>query len=310
MHTVGSPDNSDTVARMETRISDLLTSFAIELEAQGKAPRTVALYTQSVDMFTGWLADRDRPATADQITHAALRAWLAELSQTREPGTIRLRLKGLQRFCRWAVEEGELDDDPTARLEIPRGPSRPVPVLTDEEVRRLLKACAPSPAPKRNEAIVRFLADTGVRVSELTGIRHGDVNLRERTVTVQGKGGKVRVVVFASKTARALDRYLRERRQHPYADEGALWLGKRGPLTADGVRSLLDQLGAVAGVKVHPHMFRHTAAHHWLSNDGQERDLMSRMGWSSTAMLGVYGRSAADERAREAARRMAPGDRF
>lgn len=294
----------------DSLVSDLLVSFGVELEAQGKASRTVALYSQSVEHFTRWLAEHDRPETADQITHAALRAWLAELSRTREAGTVRLRLKGLQRFCRWAVEEGELAEDPTARLEIPRGPSKPVPVLADEEVRRLLKACAASTAPKRNEAIVRFLADTGVRVSELTGITVAGIDLRERTVTVVGKGSKVRVVVFAAKTARAVDRYLRERRQHPYADDPELWLGKRGPLTPDGVRALLEQLGESAGVKVHPHMFRHTAAHHWLSHDGQERDLMSRMGWSSTAMLGVYGRSAADERAREAARRMAPGDRF
>jgi site-specific recombinase XerD len=300
-------------------IADLLTSFSIELEAQGKSARTIALYSQSVDLFTRWLADHDRPATVDQITHTALRAWLAELSRQREPGTVRLRLKGLQRFSRWAVEEGELSADPTARLEIPRTPARPVPVLSDDQVRALLKACTTPPAPSgtaaraqqlRDEAMLRMLADTGVRVSELTGMTTRAVDLRDRTVAVVGKGGKVRVVVFGAKTARALDRWLRARRVHPHADDAALWLGKRGGLTPDGVRAVCDQVGAAAGVRFHPHQLRHTAAHDWLASDGGERDLMSRMGWSSTAMLGVYGRSAADERAREAARRMARGDRF
>jgi integrase len=306
---------------VETLIEDLLVSFSIELEAQGKAPRTITLHTQSVELFARWLDDHDRPRTADQLTHAALRAWLAELARTREPGTVRLRLKGVQRFARWCVDEGELAEDPTARLESPRTPSRPVPVLSDDEVRRLLKACTSTPAPprnsaqwradRRNEAMVRMLADTGVRVSELCGMRASDVDLRDRTVVVKGKGAKVRVVVFSARTAAALDKWRRARQAHPLAEvDRSLWLGKRGHMTPDGVRALLEQLGERAGVRVHPHMFRHTAAHHWLSHDGGERDLMSRMGWSSTAMLGVYGRSAADERARDAARRIAPGDRF
>ena len=86
---------------METpgaHLSDLLLSFQLELEAQGKAPRTVALYSQSVRLFGEWLAEQGRPQTADQFTRAAVRAWMASLSRTRQPGTVRTRQKGMQRF--------------------------------------------------------------------------------------------------------------------------------------------------------------------------------------------------------------------
>ena len=94
-------------------LSDLLVSFQLELEAQAKAPRTVRLYSQSVDMFAARLRMRDRTPTVDKMTLAVVRAWLADLARNRQAGTVRLRPKGLQRFARWAVAEGEMAEDPT-----------------------------------------------------------------------------------------------------------------------------------------------------------------------------------------------------
>jgi len=292
-------------------LSDLLVSFQLELEAQGKAPRTVVLYSQSVRLFWEWLEEQGRTPTADQFTRAAVRAWMAGLSQTRQPGTVRTRQKGLQRFARWCVAEGEVATDPTAGLDVARGPSKPVPVLTDVELQRLFKSCAPGAFPdRRDEAIMRLLMDCGLRVSELTGLQLDDIDLRDRSAVVTGKGSKVRPVYFGTRTGRALDRYLRLRRNHPYAHTSAVFVGKRGPLTPDGVRHTVEQRGKAAGVLgLHPHQFRHTFAHDYLMNGGQERDLMRLAGWTTPTMLERYGASAADARAREAARRMGRGDR-
>ena len=127
---------------MATRLEDLLASFRRHLRAAAKAPRTIELYSQSVQYFGRWLIEHDRPATLDELTRHAISAWLAELAETCEPSTVGTRLRGMRRFCRWPVTEGELEKAPTDGIEIPAPPEKPVPILTDKEIAALLKTCA------------------------------------------------------------------------------------------------------------------------------------------------------------------------
>jgi site-specific recombinase XerC len=96
------------------RLEDLLASFRRHLRAASKAPRTIELYSQSVRYFSRWLTEHDRPATLDELTRHAISAWLAE---TREPSTLATRLRGMRRFCRWLVAEGDVDRAPTDGIE-------------------------------------------------------------------------------------------------------------------------------------------------------------------------------------------------
>ena len=113
--------------------------------------------------------------------------------------------------------------------------------------------------------------------------------------------------------AKALDRYLRERRRHLYADTPRLWLGSRGrpALAADGVDAMLKRRGADAGIAdLHPHAFRHIWAHAFRAAGGNEGDLMLLGGWRSRAMLDRYGKAAAADRAADAYRRLSLRDRI
>ena len=296
---------------MAERLDDLAASFRRDLRAEGRAERTATIYLQSIRFFGDWLIAHDRPATLDELSRSAIRSWLAELAERFEPGTVRTRYKGLRRFCRWLVAEGELDRDPMAGMDVPTVVDKPVPVITDTDLAALVKACAGKDfTDRRDEAVIRFLLDTGCRVSELCGLTVENLELDKEMALVTGKGSKVRPVYFGARTARALDRYIRERRHHRHAGSRALFLSQRGPLSPDGVRDLLARRGRVAGVTdLHPHRFRHTFAHDYLLAGGQERDLKRLAGWSSDVMLERYGASAADVRAREAARRLRRGDR-
>lgn len=297
---------------MAERLDDLCTSFQRDLRAEGKADRTGVLYGISVRLFSEWLTARGRPATLDELTRSAIREWLAELAPTRQASTVRTRFKGLHRFCGWLLAEGEIDEHPMRGMTAPVAAEKPVPVLTDAELAALVKACAGREfIDRRDEAIVRLLLDTGIRVSEACGLAVADVDLDREMALVTGKGCKVRPVYFGARTARALDRYVRERRRHRWAHLDALFLTQRGALSTDGARERVRVRAEQAGLadRMHPHRFRHTFAHDFLINGGQERDLKRLAGWSSDVMLERYGASAADARAREAAKRLRRGDR-
>jgi site-specific recombinase XerD len=143
-------------------------------------------------------------------------------------------------------------------------------------------------------------------------MRLADVDLDVHDVIhVTGKGSRGRAVPVGDTTALSLDRFLRARGKHPKRKLPNLWLGARGGMTESGVAQMLRRRGAQAGVgDLHPHRFRHRFAHQWRLAGGDDDSLMRLTGWRSRAMLSRYGASAADERARQAYRRLGLGERL
>ncbi|WP_460358923.1 tyrosine-type recombinase/integrase [Mycobacterium sp. ZZG] len=299
---------------MPESLESLRASFNRSLRVEGKADRTLVLYGQSITYFSRWLESRGLSAQVDQLTRDNVLHWLDHLrGKNQTPGTIRTRWRGLRRFANWLLAEDIIDTDPLAGIVIDKPEPPPVPVLTDDDLAALLAACKGRGfRERRDEAIIRLLIDCGMRVSEVTGIDLVDLDLDAETVMITGKGSRVRNAYFGAKTGQALDRYLRERAKHRHVSNSALFLGERGRFTSDGVRERVKVRAEMAGLDpaaVHPHRFRHTNAHDFLLAGGQERDLKRLMGWRSDSMLERYGASAADHRAREAARRLKRGDR-
>jgi len=292
-------------------LAALLPSWQVALRAERKSPRTLRGYTEGVVAYLRWCDENGQPAVMDRRQVSRFTDDL--LVNGAKPATATARQMGVRRFCAWLAAEGELDTDPLLGMKSPKLDQQVVEPLTEDELRALLKACAGKDLrARRDEAILRFMMETGARAGEVAALQVDDVDPVKGTAVVRrGKGGKGRVVPFGPQTALAMDRYLRVRRTHKLAASSVLWLGDRGRglVSYHGIRKALKSRADKAGVTdFHPHRLRHTAAHRWLSAGGSEGGLMAVAGWSNPQMLMRYTRAQASARAADEARRLNLGD--
>lgn len=257
--------------------------------------------------------ERDAARTPAAVTRQQLEDFQVWMIETRSPSTALNKHKSLQQFFKWLVGEEEIERSPMERLRQPKVPTRLIPIIRDEDTKKVLDTCKGKDfAGARDEAIVRLLYNTGARLSEVANLVLGDVDLALDTVLYHGKGAKDRRVRMGPKTARAVSRYLRLRAAHSASGLPDLWLAVRGdqPLHANGIKLMLKRRGVRAGVpKVHAHRWRHNYAHEWKLAGGDTGDLMLVLGWTSEDMPRHYGASAAAERAQHVQARLGIGER-
>jgi site-specific recombinase XerD len=287
-----------------------LETWMTALEAAGREPATLRAYRAGVEGFLRWHAAQ---GTAKPVLDkAAVRAYLADLAKECKPATCQLRHAALRRFSAYLAAEEVTEGDALAGMKPPKGDQPVVPRLSDEELAALIRACKGREfTDRRDEALVRLMAEALLRASEAIGLTVADVDVRGGVALVRrGKGGKGRRVPFGPETGQAIDRYLRLRRRHPLAHTAPMWLPGAGR-PRFGYQGLAAAIGAraqAAGVEhFHLHRLRHTGASRWLRAGGSPLSLRAVGGWTDLAMVQRYTADTAEAQAIEEARRLGLG---
>jgi integrase/recombinase XerD len=258
---------------------------------RGLSRNTLQAYRSDLSRYAAWLARR-RHGLADAGPSEIL-AYLGAGGAHSVRTTAR-RLSTLRRLYQYLVREGRMSQDPTALVEAPRI-GRPLPKsLTEKEVELLLHAPDPAtPAGLRDRAMLELLYATGLRVSELVGLRFDQLNLRQGVVRVVGKGNKERLVPLGEEAIGWMDRYLREARadlQKGRTDAVLFPGGRGGSLTRQAFWHSLRRYARRAGIPkvVSPHVLRHAFATHLLNHGADLRVVQMLLGHSDVSTTQIY----------------------
>ena len=263
----------------------MLVRFADWLRAErGASPHTLRAYLTELRGLEQHLA----PRGLQQASLMDLRAWLARAATDQAPSTVARRIASLRTFYRWALREGIISQSPAERLATPRV-KRPLPrVLEIDEASTLVEDPAGSAwRLARNAALLELSYGAGLRVSEVSALNLGDLDLVEGLVRVRrGKGGKERHVPVGEPAVRAVQAWLKERG----TAEGPLFLNRLGSrLGTRGIYDIVRQSGVHNGLAgVHPHALRHSFATHLLANGADIRSIQEMMGHESLSTTQRY----------------------
>jgi integrase/recombinase XerC len=207
------------------------------------------------------------------------------------PRSVQRRLSAVRSLFRYLMREGELARDPAADVQAPRARKRLPVTLDADTMARLLEFRADDRLGLRDKAIMELLYSSGLRLAELLGLDLTDLDLRDRTVRVLGKGRKARIVPVGRQAATALSRWLAERAALAAVGDTAVFVGVNGRrLGPRIVQRRIAQWARRQGLPehVHPHMFRHSFASHLRESSGDLRAVQELLGHANISTTQVY----------------------
>ncbi len=289
----GASDPDDEAPQLPEAVAFLLEQYL----SQHGGIRNLSSYTlrnYRTDL-TGFLLALDgwqvNPKSASRID---LRRYLAVLLDAgTAPASIRRKVSTIRSFYKWMRGESLIENDPFYGVTGPKAGRRLPDVLTSQDIDRMIAAAnGVDAASLRDKALMELLYAAGLRVSEVAGLDLGDIDLRDASVRVRGKGNKERIGVFGEPATRALEVYLRDGRPDLLETaESALFLNRfGGRLTPRSVQTMVQKYAIKAGLPkaVHPHLLRHSFATHLLDGGADLRVVQELLGHESPNTTQIY----------------------
>lgn len=282
------------MARADRHIDSFLEMLSAE---RGLAKNSLLAYQTDLAEFSGFMTGRNE--SPDSIGVESLRAYVQGLHDAGlKPATAARRLSALRQFFKFLVQENIRKDDPATLLDAPKR-ARPLPkLLSETEVDLLLKearSLRDDPGESaRLTALLEILYATGLRVSELVGLRWPPFGDDPRFLVIRGKGGKERLVPLSEPARIAIEAYAGWRGDF-MTSKTSPWLfpsrGEAGHLTRQRFGQLLKDLAVAAGImpsKVSPHVLRHAFASHLLAHGADLRAVQKMLGHADISTTQIY----------------------
>ncbi len=282
----------------DINLQDLIRYFDTYNRSDGKSPATLRWYDQTLNTFLGWLIETGRPANLGSIDENTVREFILCFQEHLVHGhkikvpSVNNRVRALRAFFNWLYRKGYTETHLLQDVRPPRIPQVIVNTLSDEEIAAIMSGLDHSTMTgSRDTSILALFLDTGVRLSELVGLKTRDVHIEDQYVKVMGKGSKERMVAFGNTTRNILLHYLVHFRGEP-ALPGIeeFFLNIYGyAMTKEAVRTMLGRVGTATGVpRLHAHLCRHTYATDFLINGGNVLLLKQNLGHTTLAMVDRY----------------------
>ena len=271
-------------------MEEWVDAFLLHLQNKNFSPLTVKSYREDLEAFLAFFKQHNQ----DDIRHftsANIRTFLAALQMQSHPArnTMLRKIASLRSFAAYLLEQGELRSNPFKLLPAPKRQKMLPKFLSVPETLRLLQTAAHTKMAPRDRALFELMYSSGLRRSEITGLKIKDVDFFNGVIKVFGKGSKERIVPVTDAALAALQDYLAYRK-NPQPTE-ALFLNKNGkPLTGDGLAYIFKNTAISAHLvrKVTPHSMRHSFATHLLNNGCDLRSLQEMLGHRSLSSTQVY----------------------
>ncbi len=276
---------------MEEQVRHFLVYMTAE---RNFSPLTIALYKREIEEFGAFLKSQGLESWG-QADRTVARRYLAMLaSQGKAKASMARRVAELHSFYRFMLREGLLAENPLVALKAPKADKKLPEFLSVEETVALLSIPDVTTAlGLRDRAILELLYASGMRVSELIGLKTGDVTPSSGEALVWGKGAKERIVLVGRPALEALEVYLRDGRPKLLGQKQstAVFVNRMGqPFSVRGVQRLLDDASQAAGLarNITPHTLRHTFATHLLDGGADLRMVQELLGHSSVSTTQIY----------------------
>jgi integrase/recombinase XerD len=274
--------------------NDLLDEFIDHLWLEdGLAKNTLDSYRLDLAQFSEWLL-KTEDKNLSQVVQADIQQYLAVKFPVSKPRSISRLIASLRRFYRFALRETKISTDPTLQIESPKLPRSLPKSLSEEDVESLLDAPDLSQSlGLRDRAMLEILYASGLRVSELVGLKVTEVSLSEGVIRVTGKGSKTRLVPMGEEAVEWIAKYLKDSRpailQKRLSD--SLFVTQRGEaMTRQAFWYLIKRYAVIAGINksLSPHVLRHAFATHLLNHGADLRVVQMLLGHADISTTQIY----------------------